>query len=64
MARAVKRSNGIDGLQMQKTNKCPMCGSTTDRAVIKLYRYDNGEKEYNAVCVECADIDTRSLVSK
>jgi hypothetical protein len=46
-----------------KLRKCPMCGSTTDRAILRLYRYDNGEKFYESVCVTCADIHTSSLVS-
>lgn len=60
---AKKQSTGIDGLQM-KLQECPMCGATTDRAVTRLYRYDNGEKFYDAVCVRCADIHATSLVSK
>jgi hypothetical protein len=60
---AKKQSTGIDGLQM-KLQECPMCGSTTDRTVHKLYRYDNGEKFYDAVCIRCADAHASSLVSK
>jgi hypothetical protein len=44
--------------------ECSMCGRHTSHFEMRWYKYDNGERFREAVCMPCADLHGRLVKEK